>query len=78
MDFLEHSFNWIKDELFEGKLVLAYGIILIIINLLFWSSPLVGPIGIFLIITLVSSFSVSLFVGDRSETNHKIIEEYIK
>lgn len=36
MDFFENTTNWIKGELFESKLILAFGIATIVIGFFFW------------------------------------------
>lgn len=36
MDFFAHTTNWIKGELFESKLILAFGITSAMLGFLFW------------------------------------------
>ena len=36
MDFLSHSIAWCKGEIFEGRMILLFGILSIIFSLLFW------------------------------------------
>jgi hypothetical protein len=36
MDFFKHTSNWIKGEIFEGGLILIYGISMLIIAFSFW------------------------------------------
>lgn len=36
MELIQHTINWIKGELFEAKLIVAFGIITIIAGFLFW------------------------------------------
>lgn len=36
MELIQHTTNWIKGELFEAKLIVAFGIITIIMGFLFW------------------------------------------
>lgn len=36
MEFIEHTIQWIKGELFEAKLILAFGLLTILTGFLFW------------------------------------------
>lgn len=36
MEFIQHTFNWIKGEIFEGILIAVFGLITVVIALLFW------------------------------------------
>lgn len=36
MEFIQHTIHWIKGELFEAKLILAFGLLTIITGFLFW------------------------------------------
>lgn len=36
MEFIQHTIYWIKGELFEAKLILAFGLFTIIAGFLFW------------------------------------------
>lgn len=36
MNFIEHALNWCKDKIFEGKLVVAFGLLTIISAFIFW------------------------------------------
>lgn len=36
MDFISHTLNWCKGEIFEGRIVLLFGLGLLIISILFW------------------------------------------
>ncbi|WP_343660823.1 hypothetical protein [Chryseobacterium sp.] len=36
MELIQHTISWIKGELFEAKLIIAFGIITIIAGFLFW------------------------------------------
>ena len=35
-NMLKHSIEWCKGEIFEGKMILAFGILFLIITLCFW------------------------------------------
>jgi len=36
MEFLQHTSNWIKGELFESKIIFAFGLFAFIVGFLFW------------------------------------------
>lgn len=36
MELIQHTTNWIKGELFEAKLIVAFGVLTIIAGFLFW------------------------------------------
>lgn len=36
MDLIQHTISWIKGELFEAKLIVAFGLLTIIAGFLFW------------------------------------------
>lgn len=36
MELIQHTTNWIKGELFEAKLIVAFGIVTVIAGFLFW------------------------------------------
>ncbi|MBU3820975.1 hypothetical protein KO566_02795 [Flavobacteriaceae bacterium XHP0103] len=36
MDFYQNTNNWIKGELFESKLIIAFGVLTVIISVLLW------------------------------------------
>ena len=36
MEFIEHTLNWIKGEIFEARIILIFGIITVICAFLFW------------------------------------------
>ena len=36
MDFIQHSINWARGEIFEGIVVGVFGVLMIIISILFW------------------------------------------
>lgn len=36
MEFIQHTINWVKDELFEAWLIVAFGVFTILVGFLFW------------------------------------------
>ena len=36
MDFIQHSINWVKGEMFEGTIIAIFGVFTIMISILFW------------------------------------------
>ena len=38
MDFIQHTIEWCRGEIFEGRLILLFGIVTIIIAFLFWKA----------------------------------------
>lgn len=38
MEFIEHTLNWIRGEIFEAKLILLFGIITLLVAFLFWKT----------------------------------------
>lgn len=36
MDFIQHTVNWCKGEIFEGKMSMLFGAILLVISLVYW------------------------------------------
>jgi len=64
MDFIQHTINWIKGEIFEAIIFGSFGLLTIICSLLFWifgatlnSKAVIIPfllVGIFFLITAIS------------------------
>ena len=36
MDIINHSINWCKGEIFEGKMSLLFGAIILVVSLAYW------------------------------------------
>lgn len=64
MDFIQHTTNWVKGEIFEATIFGSFGLLTIICTLLFWkfgetpnSKAVIIPftiVGIFFIVTAIS------------------------
>ena len=64
MDFIQHTTNWVKGEIFEPTIFGSFGLLTIICSLLFWkfgetpnSKAVIIPfavVGIFFLVTAVS------------------------
>jgi O-antigen/teichoic acid export membrane protein len=64
MDFIQHTINWVKGEIFEAIIFGSFGLLTIICSLLFWifgvtlnSKAVIIPfllVGIFFLITAIS------------------------
>jgi len=67
MDFIQHTTNWIKGEIFEATLFGSFGLLTIICSLLFWkfgdtpnSKAVIIPfivVGLFFLGTAISGIS---------------------
>ncbi|WP_194972584.1 hypothetical protein [Aquiflexum lacus] len=76
MDFIQHTTNWVKGEIFEATIFGAFGLLTIICSLLFWkfgetpnSKAVIIPfavVGLFFLVTAVSGII----------SNNKRLEEY--
>lgn len=76
MDFLHHTINWIKGEIFEATIYGSFGLLTIICSLMFWifgttlnSKGVIVPfalVGIFFLFTAISGIL----------TNNKRVREY--
>lgn len=36
MNFIEHSLNWCRGEVFEGKMLALFGLVLLILSIVYW------------------------------------------
>lgn len=64
MDFIQHTLNWVKGEIFEALIFGSFGLIVIILSVLFWkfggtpnSKALIIPfaiVGIFFFIMAIT------------------------
>lgn len=76
MDFIQHSINWVKGEIFEAMIYGSFGLLTIFCSLLFWifgttlnSKAVQIPfalVGIFFLVTAISGIV----------TNNKRLREY--
>jgi uncharacterized membrane protein len=78
MDFIQHTTNWIKGEIFEATIYGSFGLLAMIFSLLFWkfgetpnSKAVIIPfaiVGLFFLVTAVSGIS----------SNNKRLTQYPK
>ena len=78
MDFIEHTTNWVKGEIFEAKLFGSFGLLTIVCSLLLWkfgetinSKALILPlatVGVFFLATAISGIS----------SNNKRLPKYVE
>jgi hypothetical protein len=76
MEFIQHSLNWCKGEIFEGKLSLFFGLIILLVGLSYfkWGSTVYAKAIIWpLIIVALMAMGVGIYLID---TNSKRIVEY--
>jgi len=74
MDFIQHTLNWCRGEIFEGKLLAFYGLAIIIISFLFWklgSTPLAKKM--FIPMLVVGLFCAAIGSGLITNNNKRII-----
>ncbi len=76
MDFIQHTLNWCKGEIFEAKLILLYGIVVIIIALLFWKTGSTPSAKAMLFPLLAVGFMFSGIGGGMLYSNHNRMIEY--
>lgn len=77
MDFIQHTTNWVKGEIFEATIFGSFGLLTILCSLLFWkfgetlnSKAVIIPfaiVGVFFLITAISGVSC----------NNKRLTQYI-
>jgi len=76
MELINHTINWCKGEIFEGKMSLLFGIVVLIVSLAYWkfgSTPYAKAM--FLPLLVVAAFT--LFTGYYLvSANNKRIQEY--
>lgn len=78
MDFYQHTTHWLKGELFEGTIILVFGVILLIISLLLWKFGLTANARSLVIPILVVGLLFSLGIGSMMISNQKRIAQFDK
>lgn len=76
MEFIQHSIAWCKGEIFEGKLVLLFGLLVIIIAVLFFKFGGTPNAKAMLYPLLITGLLYSLIAGGMIINNQKRIVEY--
>lgn len=76
MDFIQHAINWCKGEIFEGRIILLFGLGLAVSAFLFWkmgdtpnAKAMIWPVGILGLLLLGSGIGMNL-------SNQKRIERF--
>ena len=65
MGLIQHSINWCKREIFEGKMSLLFGVIVLMISLAYWkfgSTPYAKAMVIPILAVAVFSMSVGIYL----------------
>ncbi len=78
MDFIQHSLNWCKGEFFEAKLILTFGIGVIIIAILFYTWGNTPSAKAMLFPLLVVGLMFSIIGGGMLYSNPKRMVEFPK
>ncbi len=89
MEFIQHTTNWVKGEIFEGTIIGSFGLLTIICSLLFWkfgetpnSKALIIPLAIvgifFLTITIWGTASNNKRLHQYTEAFKKDKTEFVK
>ena len=76
MEFIDHSLNWCKGEIFEGKLSLLFGLIILLVGLSYfkWGSTVYAKAMIWpLIVVAVMAMGTGIYL---ISTNSKRIVDY--
>lgn len=74
MDLLKHTIQWCKGEIFEGKMVVLFGILFLIISLCFWkfgtTANAKATIFPLLIVALLHiGTGISMFINNTNRQN---------
>jgi hypothetical protein len=89
MEFIQHTTNWVKGEIFEGTIIGSFGLLTIICSLLLWkfgetpnSKAMIIPLAIvgilFLTITIWGIKSNNLRLPEYTEAYYKNKTEFVK
>ncbi|MAX71178.1 MAG: hypothetical protein CMC76_08770 [Flavobacteriaceae bacterium] len=75
MNFYQHTNNWIKGELFESKLIIAFGILTVIIGVLIWKMGNTPNSKALLLPLVITGGIYSAIGGNMLYSNQKRIVE---
>ena len=78
MDFIDHTVNWCKGEIFEGKMVVLAGAILLITGFSFWKFGTTPNAKAIWIPLVISAILFMVGAGVMIMNNQKRIPEYQK
>jgi hypothetical protein len=75
MEFIQHTTNWVKGEIFEGTIIGSFGLLTIICSLLFWkfgetanSKALIIPLAI------VGILLLAIAIGGIASNNKRLLQ----
>jgi hypothetical protein len=78
MDFIQHTINWCKGEIFEGSMVALYGAVIVIVSILFRKIGTTPFAKAMFIPLLVVGLLCIIVGGSMVVNNNKRIVEYRK
>jgi hypothetical protein len=76
MEFIQHTLDWCKGELFEGRIVLLFGLVTIVIALLFWKAGSTPNAKAMLFPLLAVGIMFAGIGGGMLYSNHNRITDY--
>jgi len=76
MEFIKHALNWCNGEIFEGKMVALFGIVVVVISILFWKFGATPFAKAMFIPLLVVGLFYTAVGGTLIINNKKRIAEY--
>lgn len=76
MELYQHAINWSKGEIFEGKLLLIFGLVTLIGGILFWKVGGTAASKAMLYPLVVTGFLFSVISVGLIYNNHKRIPQY--
>ena len=78
MEFIQHTINWCKGEIFEGKMSLLFGMVVLIISLVYWkfgTTPYAKAMFVPLLMMAIFTVGTGVYL---ISANQKRIPTYIK
>lgn len=78
MEFIQHTINWVKAELLEAWLILAFGLITVIVGYLFWKMGDTPNAKALLWPLVLSGFIYAAIGGGMLFSNYRRLEELPK